>query len=1238
MKTFNFFQSLFQIALIWCFALGGTLFAQGTGGSTPTVNQNGIFLQKLVSNSTIPSGVGFTYTIQYSIPAGTSGFLITDNVPGSLIIDNVIALPGACGTPVVSTVGNAVTYGFSGTVANACVGSFQVNVHFPAGTTCNGEVARNNACVSGTTPNGAVQNLCTEFVSTTAQASDPWKISKTPIGATYVGGSCKYAVTTGDTVHYQLQVSKTPGLYGFINMVNAVVYDTLPAGAVPVAASLLAGTTWDALNNRIIWLPGFLDATLAFNTKTTNFKVKYNVTPPTSVFNKASLFGTLGTAVKKCADHYDADSSCVRLTLPVPPTTSANIHKWVYASGNSVGCSGYYDVYTVNNGGTVLSSFNVTDNIPTGITVTGVQLIRNTSASATTVTLGTPYITSATGSTAVIPVPSLVSPAITINQTAGLVPGGYVWLRIYFTINGSAPATITNCATLTGAATGTACASLAIYPPTPKPCLYKELCNKQTSYTQGQIIRYRLRVQNIGSGTMTSTTLTDVLNPNLQYLGGETYYSSNALVPTCNPTSGTTPWTATPSHAGNNLQWSIPAIGAQCSSLFYANCGQYGTAGVPFHYIEFNVKIIDTAGIGVVPNLFTLSGGNLSSAVNSNIEYLTINANHSFSATKRVSKDGGATYLPTLNTAAAATVRYRLGITNLGSAIKNITYIDMLPRDASPNDYLMLSRATSRGSQFDVPFIGSAASTPLLTAATNFDAGSNICLPEMSYSPGGCTPPTWVGTSPSKNVKAGFAGWLLTAQTQNYDFNAQVSPTALPGQRACNSFAARGAYNFIFNYVNTVVQTAPIESGTACIGIDSVVQQNCCEKVRIAPTDNPCCSRLVSLDTLCRIKSVKVTLIGGTFTSLAWGCAPAPTGFVGLSTYTLNAAGSCTNPNVTACFQATGSGLVTVQYTVTFADGTTCVKEEIKKCCCKPKVNVQSQVCAGKPVTFSVVPTNCQFTGGVWNFGDGTPTSTILNTTHIYTAPGTYTATFSYTNECGQQTLTFTVIIVQCPCVIKPCFSYYGLGLNFSFNASPSTANYPISAYHWDFGDGTYGVGVNPTHAFPAPGTYVVCVTVYVDMGKGPCDCMMKFCRTIVVKPAGTLGYGVVCPKKIDPTGGHTSSDATTTSSQTRSAAQEGTDATGYGEMKVFPNPFDSQIEVQLNGILTEEEAVSESGKESQFSLKMRNVQGQIVWEKEITKQTESVKIDGTRLPAGLYLVSLQRDGEVITSMKVVKQ
>jgi|GEM_PF-2115353 len=106
-----------------------------------------------------------------------------------------------------------------------------------------------------------------------------------------------------------------------------------------------------------------------------------------------------------------------------------------------------------------------------------------------------------------------------------------------------------------------------------------------------------------------------------------------------------------------------------------------------------------------------------------------------------------------------------------------------------------------------------------------------------------------------------------------------------------------------------------------------------------------------------------------------------------------------------------------------------------------------------------------------WTFGDGN-SSTQLNPTHVYQAPGTYTVCQIVSNTCGLDTTCQTVTITcQNPTA------------GFTTQVTNATAVFTDvsilpGTYFWDFGDGTSSTDSNPTHVFPASGTYQVCLTV----------------------------------------------------------------------------------------------------------------------------------------------------------------
>ncbi|MFN8347665.1 MAG: PKD domain-containing protein [Spirosomataceae bacterium] len=1208
------------IVLFWC-ALN-SVFAQNTTTSQEA-NQNGYFLKKVVSNSAIPTGVGFTYTIFYTIPGGSPAVTITDVVPSPLVVDNVIAT-AVCGTPTVTQTtvvgGTQVSYALPATTTS-CSGSFQINVHFPAGTTCNGEVARNRACMEGASGG----QFCTGFVSTTAQASDPWHVYKNPSGASYIGGTCPWGVVS-DTVEYIISVYKNVGLYGFLNLENVKVVDRMPVGAVFVSGTpiLPATGTITASGTDITWTGlGMMDATQSFFQRQAKIKIYYpGFAASTTRLNKAVLTGDLGKPTQpNCGKHADSLEICVKKMAPV---TSGQISKYAFVSGNAVGCAGYYWITVCNNGTTPLTNFNVYDNIPTGITVTSID-VYGTVANPVTLNVNSSNVISSATSTQTYTATLGPNPSIYFQNNGSLAVGSCVYYKINFTINASAPSTINNCADLkypmpSPTTTQTSCSSIAIYPPAPKVCAYKEVCNKQTSYSQNQIVRYRLRVQNIGTGVLSGANITDLLNSNLQYIGNETYYTGSAYSPPCGTSStipsGTATWPGvSTAHVGNALQWNLPNIGVNCSNIYYPNCGQYGTAGVPFYFIEFDAKIRDTSAVGVIPNLFTVQGGNLTAVSTSNTEYITVNAVFGFTLDKKVSKDNGVTFAPSVTTTAGSNVVYRLGFTKTGAALKNLLFIDMLPRDNVANDYLMLNRPISRGSQFDVLHQNFVASNAL-PAVSSYANAVNLCLPELAYSPGGCNFTTWLGAAlNARNVKANFGSSFMPIATQTYDFKALVSGSALPNQKACNTFAARAAAMMIINSVNTAVALTASESNQACITVESV--QNCCEKAQIIQTEKPCCSRL-RVD--CPVKQIKVTLSNGTFTNLAWTCAPAPSGYVGLSTYTLVPSGVCNAATVEACFKATGPGGVTVTYVITFADGTVCEKKETKKCCCDPVIQVPQTACAGLPFTVRVIDTQCPVKNILWNFGDG-GTSAAANPSHIYTNPGTYTITLTYENECGKQTVTFTIVVEKCPCKVNPCIAYAANGLQVLFSAAGSTSTpYPIVAYHWDFGDGTWGTGaIPPIHTYAAAGTYTVCVTVYADNGNGPCECFAKICREIKIAPGAQSGS--TCNQQ-QPNPNQNNG--------ARIGEDKVPDTNGENEMKVMPNPFTNSMRVKIP-------TLKEGKMVDKLLLELTTLQGQVVKTVTIGAESSEAEISTQDLPSGVYVLSYKQDGKLHSAVKVVK-
>lgn len=133
-----------------------------------------------------------------------------------------------------------------------------------------------------------------------------------------------------------------------------------------------------------------------------------------------------------------------------------------------------------------------------------------------------------------------------------------------------------------------------------------------------------------------------------------------------------------------------------------------------------------------------------------------------------------------------------------------------------------------------------------------------------------------------------------------------------------------------------------------------------------------------------------------------------------------------------------------------------------------------------------------------WDFGDGTPPSTQANPTHVYSAPGTYTATLTITDNLGAVDSDTAVVTVtgggggnQAP-VAEANGPYSGpvggRGIQFS-SAGSTDPDGSIVSYSWDFGDGSAPSSqANPRHVYTAPGNYTATLTVTDNGGSSDTD------------------------------------------------------------------------------------------------------------------------------------------------------
>ena len=117
-----------------------------------------------------------------------------------------------------------------------------------------------------------------------------------------------------------------------------------------------------------------------------------------------------------------------------------------------------------------------------------------------------------------------------------------------------------------------------------------------------------------------------------------------------------------------------------------------------------------------------------------------------------------------------------------------------------------------------------------------------------------------------------------------------------------------------------------------------------------------------------------------------------------------------------------------------------------------------------------------------WDFGDGSPASTLADPSHTYASIGTYIVELTVTDTCGSLALTFTdTIVIDCDPLNAAFTSAQGAtALDYDF-FDGSTGD--VQSWAWDFGDGNTDNIQNPSHSYTAAGTYNVQLTVTDSCG-----------------------------------------------------------------------------------------------------------------------------------------------------------
>ncbi len=117
-----------------------------------------------------------------------------------------------------------------------------------------------------------------------------------------------------------------------------------------------------------------------------------------------------------------------------------------------------------------------------------------------------------------------------------------------------------------------------------------------------------------------------------------------------------------------------------------------------------------------------------------------------------------------------------------------------------------------------------------------------------------------------------------------------------------------------------------------------------------------------------------------------------------------------------------------------------------------------------------------------WDFGDGS-TAMGMTATHAYSRAGTYTVTFTASNSGSMDSKSMSVTVTNPPVPAgvvslssNPAGARVCLNQAVSFTSS-ARGDAPVNA-SWNFGDGSTGTGMTPSHTYTRTGTFTVSLNV----------------------------------------------------------------------------------------------------------------------------------------------------------------
>jgi len=445
---------------------------------------------------------------------------------------------------------------------------------------------------------------------------------------------------------------------------------------------------------------------------------------------------------------------------------------------------------------------------------------------------------------------------------------------------------------------------------------------------------------------------------------------------------------------------------------------------------------------------------------------------------------------PTITYTAANTYTVNLVVTSASTCTASITNTVVVnPQPVAsfsattvclgnPTSFSNLS--TGGGTNWSWNFGDGNSSTQQNPSNTYTAAGTYTATLISTANPGGCN------SSISK---------IITVNPQPIaSFSASTVCLGNPTQFSDLSTGGGTSWNWNFGDGNSSSQQSPSHtyslSGTYSVTLNTSASGGCNDIITLVVTVNPQPQAVFSVNTVCLGLPTQFTnTTTGGATQWSWNFGDG---------------GTSTSQNPSNTYTAAGTYSTTLVATA-MPGGCNSTFLQVATVLPVAQANFNTaDICLNtNPAQFSDLSIGAA--QWLWNFGDGTPTSTQQNPSHIFGAPGTYSVTL-LVQSSGACLDSITQIINVNP-VPDAIFISNIVCFNNPTQFTDQSLGIPTQ-WSWNFGDGNTSNSQSPSHTYGAPGTYTVTLIATNTLG---CSDTLPLVAVVNPLPSANFIAPTVC-------------------------------------------------------------------------------------------------------------------------------